>query len=145
MNDNPAQTITEAEAQAFTVPQYSHWVKFAHQVDGYALCAELGVEPGDFLQQTRLKLDSQPGTVTVIEARIVLFLQARAMRFNAGPEPYAFINALLAHIAQQVGQPYTPLSSEEIAHRTQADSDALSRAFGIVKPDEEDDSTPPKK
>lgn len=125
MRNDVAETIAEAEAQAFVVPTYEYWLQFAHLLDGYAICEELGLRWQDWREQQLRQFTSASDSTNVLEARLLLFFEARAKRFTDGPEPYARINALLQRIAQQTGQAYTPLTREAIEQRAQADNDAL--------------------
>ncbi|HEX7005405.1 MAG TPA: hypothetical protein VF168_14570 [Trueperaceae bacterium] len=80
-----AATLAAAEAQHLAVPHPDRWFEFAHELDGYAIAEELGVD----LSRTCSRLMDEHGATgrwarSLLELRLVLFFLARASRFTAG-------------------------------------------------------------
>ncbi|MBI5671656.1 MAG: hypothetical protein HZC41_26990 [Chloroflexi bacterium] len=134
--DQIAKTIAEAEAQSFTLPVYDRWFEFAHLLDGYAICDEMGVDWKDWARRCLEKLEANPESVTVLEARLLLFFKARMQRFTLGVESYASINDLLKLIAHKTGQAYAPLPDEDIERRIKQEEEVLMRGFKQREADE---------
>lgn len=105
MSMNAAKTKAETEVQTFTVPSYDRWYEFAHLLDGYTICEEMGVSWGAWREEHLQKLDSDPNSLTILDARLLLFFEARAMRFVEGYEPVKRVKVLLALIALKKDNP----------------------------------------
>ena len=109
-----AKTIADAENQQFTVPAtYSDWGEFAHLLHGYAIFEEMGVERRYWLTLRR-EFEAGERDLTVLEARLILFFEARRHHFDPYNQNYVLVNNLLHFIAQKTGQLYMPLTDEQI-------------------------------
>ncbi len=79
-------TVEEANAQTLDVPEYDGWFAFAHLLNGYDVADELGLELGTFSNE-KSKLYGRTGMWegTLLELRMVLFFEARALRMAGAP------------------------------------------------------------
>ena len=88
MND-AATTLAEAEAQTLKVPEYDGWFDFAHSLSSYNIAEEMGF---DFPRLARLYAEKYAlyrahgrWEGSRLELRLVLFFEARALRFTDAP------------------------------------------------------------
>ena len=125
MNDETARTIKAAEAQVFELPEYDYWVQFAHLIDGYAICEELGVRDTLWFEEHYEQFQTDPKSLTVLDARLMLFFEARQMRFSSGPDNFTLINGLLQLIAEKTEKPYQALTEEDITNRLRRFNDVM--------------------
>jgi hypothetical protein len=129
--ENRAKTVAEAEAQQFTLPRSydDGWRGFAQILDGYAISEELG-KPGRVLRrELQYKHRTNPADLSLLEVRLLLFLEVHRERFVGGAKPYRRVEDLLMRIAEMTEQSYTPLTEEEILKRTQADMNELRNSW----------------
>lgn len=136
-----AKTVAAAQNQTFTVPDYEGWVQFAHLLDGYSICDDMGIAFQDWFRDTGAVYDANPDQLSVLDLRMLLFFHARSLRFSMGIEPFAFINTLMKQIAEKADQPYTPLTEDEIQQRIKREEAILMQGFNVKKPD--DDASDP--
>ena len=104
------ETVEEANAQRLHVPEYKGWFGFTHILSGYNLAEELGLELHELRQERAAQYD-QIGRWegTLLELRLILFFEARAMRFagapgynpNDNPGYREYIQSLLGAIRQK--------------------------------------------
>lgn len=65
-----AKTVAAAQNQTFTVPDYEGWVQFAHLLDGYSICDDMGIAFQDWFRDTGARYDSDPDQLSVLDLRI---------------------------------------------------------------------------
>ena len=106
----PASTVAEANAQTLDVPEYEGWFVFAHLLNGYDLADALGFELGAFSNgKSEHYAETGVWEGTLLELRLVLFFEARALRMagapgynpNNNPEDRERIRDLLSAIRQK--------------------------------------------
>lgn len=124
----PVESVAAAEAQVLVVPipTLERWVELAHTLNGYALAEELGVDLGELSHRLRSGYWATGEWVgTLLELRMVLFHEARAIRFVGGldedPEYSAEVAALLNAIAvaddeRRRAEPEPPAGAPEAFH-----------------------------
>ncbi len=118
---NRAKTVTQANAQTFTIPSSvdADWRRFAGLLDGYAIAEELGVNlmrwAGDTvgLAMQRGKFED---SISVLDLRLMLFAVFRSdyMSGYTYTEHDPEVDFILQALSQKTGQPYTPKNHKSI-------------------------------
>lgn len=115
MCDGMAQTIAQAEAQSFALPEFSRWREFAGLLDGYKIAEEMGGNLRDWgAKQEAVYLRTGSWALTVLELRLMLFYEFRADYFTGYDytERDEIVDSLLSALSLKTGQPYTPLQRD---------------------------------
>lgn len=111
MRNGMAETIAEAEAQSFELPEFSNWRRFSVLLDGYKIAAEMGVDLGEWaVQQQNLYLETGTWDLSVLELRVMLFFQYRADYWSGYDytERDPYVDSLLQTLSQKLNLPYQP-------------------------------------
>jgi hypothetical protein len=88
VTDGMAETLEEANAQMLTIPIFEGWFRFAHTLSGYNIFARLrrADSIGDLRHKhTRTYYETGRWEGSLLELRLVLFMEARAQRHGAYP------------------------------------------------------------
>ena len=110
MRGNMAETVAEAEAQQFRLPEkFENWRSFAGLLDGYKIAAEMGLDlPAWGREQQARYQQNRRWDLSVLELRLMLFYQFRADYWTGYDyhERDAMVDDLLRALSKKTGQPY---------------------------------------
>lgn len=128
-----AGTVDEANAQTLVVPApcASEWFEFAHLLDGYAVAEQLGTDLADLAntqEATHRATSAWPGSL--LELRLALFFQARALRFAHGLEESPDHQALIANLLNAIASANDERQRDQEPEPPAAAPDVLAMSIG---------------
>jgi predicted nuclease of predicted toxin-antitoxin system len=80
----------------FDVPRFEDWKSFAMSFDGESMCRQMGIRPTAWYAQ-QMKAYKQTGMwkLSLLELRLMLYLEANKVKYNGGVENRERIESLL--------------------------------------------------
>ncbi len=97
--DGGARLMSEANSMDLKQPRYDEWKQFAALLDGEKVCREMGIRPTAwYAQQLRNFKKAGVWNLSLLELRLMLYLEANKAKYNGGVENRARVESLLAVI-----------------------------------------------
>ena len=104
-----AETVADANAQIFTLPDLGDWRTLAMRINGYKIAEELGFDLSAWgeEQEKRYKTTGQ-WELDVLHLRLMLFYEYRADYFTGYTyrERDDLVDSLLRALSEKTGLPY---------------------------------------
>ncbi len=107
------KTVAEAEAEDFTLPEFSEWRRFAGGLSGYTIAEELNLDFSEWtIEQTARWKETNRWDLDVLHLRVMLFYTLRLDYWTGYTytEHDGMADSLLQAISQKTGKAYTPKS-----------------------------------
>jgi predicted nuclease of predicted toxin-antitoxin system len=103
-NANKLQDLQDIPTN-LDVPQYKAWKPFAMAFDGESMCRQMGIRPTAWYAQ-QMKNYKQTGAwnLSLLELRLMLYLEANKVKYNGGVENRERVESLLTEIRKQIGE-----------------------------------------
>jgi predicted nuclease of predicted toxin-antitoxin system len=86
------------------LPSFANWRQFAKEFDGEGYCRDNAIRPTAWYAQ-QVKRHKQTGAwdLSLIELRLLLYLEANKVKYNGGIENRERVESLLDAVSKQVG------------------------------------------
>jgi predicted nuclease of predicted toxin-antitoxin system len=95
-NANKRKIFQESPTK-IDVPRFEGWKSFALSFDGESMCRQMGIRPTAwYSQQMKVYKQTSMWKLSLLELRLMLYLEANKVKYNGGVENRERIESLLA-------------------------------------------------